>query len=89
MNRPGCDLPRCPTSVARPGRCGGAQPSVVLGVNRSYVLDLVEASGQAARNLLRIVAARVRHDNIALSSVLPHLEFEQVALIDVKNRVSA
>ena len=65
--------------------------TVVLGVNRSYVLDLIETSGQAARNLLRILAARVRHDNIALSeSERLQLELEQIALVDVttglKNR---
>lgn len=67
------------------------EPTVVLGVNRSYVLDLIETSGQAARNLLRILATRVRHDNVALSeSERLQLELEQIALVDVttglKNR---
>src|SRR5262245_53300823 len=51
------------------------EPTVVLGVHRAYVLDLIEASGLAARNLLRILARRVRHDNVALSES-ERLQFE-------------
>jgi len=67
------------------------EPTVVLGVSRAHVLGLIETSGQAARNLLRILARRVRHDNVALTeSERLQLELEQIALIDVttglKNR---
>lgn len=37
------------------------------------MLELIEASGQAARNLLRILASRVRYDNVALSESLAAL----------------
>jgi diguanylate cyclase (GGDEF)-like protein len=67
------------------------EPTVVLGVSRSHVLELIDRSGQAARNLLRILANRVRHDNVALTeSERLQLELEQIALVDVttglKNR---
>jgi diguanylate cyclase (GGDEF)-like protein len=68
-----------------------AEPTVVVGLSRARVMALVEASGPAARNLLRILASRVRHDNRALSeSERLQFELEQIALIDVttglKNR---
>ena len=67
------------------------ESTVVFGVSRPYVLELIETSSQAARNLLRILASRVRHDNFALSeSERLQLDLEQIALIDVttglKNR---
>jgi diguanylate cyclase (GGDEF)-like protein len=67
------------------------EPTVVVGVSRAHVFTLIESSPHAARNLLRILAQRVRHDNVALSeSERLQLELEQIALIDVttglKNR---
>jgi diguanylate cyclase (GGDEF)-like protein len=67
------------------------EPTVVVGLSRARVMSLVESSTHAGRNLLRILARRVRHDNRALSeSERLQIELEQIALIDVttglKNR---
>jgi len=67
------------------------EPTVVVGLSRARVMSLVESSSHAGRNLLHILASRVRHDNRALSeSERLQIELEQIALIDVttglKNR---
>lgn len=60
-----------------------AEPTVVMAIERSEVFALIDASAEAARNLLKILARRVRHDNVVLAaSDRLQMELEQVAMID-------
>lgn len=59
------------------------ESTVVVGVHRSQVLALIDASAEAARNLLKILTGRVRHDNVVLAeSDQRQAELEQVAMVD-------
>ncbi|MEZ5316985.1 MAG: GGDEF domain-containing protein [Vicinamibacterales bacterium] len=60
-----------------------AEPTLVIAIERTRVWALVETSAPAARNLLRILAGYVRHDNVRLAeSDRLQIEMEQVAMID-------
>jgi diguanylate cyclase (GGDEF)-like protein len=60
-----------------------AEPSVVLSLDREQVWTLIDSSAEVARNLLRILAGRVRQDDAALgeSSRLQRY-FERIATMD-------
>lgn len=59
------------------------KPSRVLAVPHDTVWSLVDHSHEVARNLLGIVAGRMRHDNAALITSQKHkVQFEHQAYVD-------
>jgi diguanylate cyclase (GGDEF)-like protein len=59
------------------------EPTVVVSVSQTHLMTLIDSSAEAARNLLRILASRVRHGNIVLAeSDRIQLELEQIAMVD-------
>jgi diguanylate cyclase (GGDEF)-like protein len=60
-----------------------AEPTVVLGLTRADLWSLIDASADLARNLLQILAGRVRHDVAALTeSSRLRRDLEQLATHD-------
>lgn len=60
-----------------------AEPSVLLQLDHDRVWDLIESSAIFARNLLRILAGRVRHDHAALAeSSDERRRFERLSMVD-------
>jgi len=93
----GRDLPA--HAILEPGDCAGELslidgqvPSArviagcateVLAIGHGILWSLVDSSHGIARNLLAILAGRVRHDNLALVTTQSRsLEFEQAASVD-------
>lgn len=61
-----------------------ALDTTVLAIRHETVWDMIEKSHGLARNLLAILAGRVRHDNLTLVTTQSHsLEFEDAASVDV------
>jgi diguanylate cyclase (GGDEF)-like protein len=59
------------------------EPTVVMAITRDQFWDLVDTSSAVARNLLRILAGRVRHDDAVLAeSDRLQLQFEKLATVD-------
>lgn len=59
------------------------EPTVVLSFDRHQVWTLVDASAELARNLLRLLAGRVRHDDAALGEATKlQRYFERIATVD-------
>jgi diguanylate cyclase (GGDEF)-like protein len=60
-----------------------SEPTVLLAIDRARFWTLVDSSAAVARNLLRILAGRVRHDDVALAqSDKLQLQYEQLATVD-------
>jgi diguanylate cyclase (GGDEF)-like protein len=60
-----------------------AEPSVVLAIDRDDAWALIDRSAEVARNLLRVLAERVRYDDRVLAGdVRLHQHLERVATID-------
>lgn len=60
-----------------------SEPTVVLAIDRAEVWALIDSSTEVARNLLEILAGRVRHDDEALAeSSRLQAHFKQLATID-------
>lgn len=93
---PGLDAPRVRLG---PGECVGelsvidgepvsadvvaTQPAVVLELDHVHVWSLIDASAAFARNLLRILAGRVRHDHTMLASASDERRrFERLSMVD-------
>jgi diguanylate cyclase (GGDEF)-like protein len=67
------------------------EPTVVLAVHRTEVWALIQTSAEVARNLLGILAGRVRHDDLMLTETSRlQARFEHEATVDaltgVRNR---
>lgn len=59
------------------------EPTVVLAIDREELWSLVEQSHEAARNLLRMLAGRVRRDDAAIvESSRQRRQLEQLATVD-------
>ena len=59
------------------------EPTVVVAVDRDQLWWLIESSPEVARNLFRILAGRVRHDDAMLGeSRRLHTHLERIATID-------
>jgi diguanylate cyclase (GGDEF)-like protein len=59
------------------------EPTVVLAVDQDQLWWLIESSAEVARNLFRILAGRVRHDDVALGEAKQlQSHFERIATID-------
>lgn len=59
------------------------EPSVVVCIEREQVWRLVDASAEMARNLLRILAGRIRGDDLALTEAdRQRRQFERLATVD-------
>jgi len=60
-----------------------SEASVLLAIDRERFWALVDSSAAVARNLLRILAGRVRHDDAVLAeSDRVQLQFEKLATVD-------
>jgi diguanylate cyclase (GGDEF)-like protein len=60
-----------------------SEPSVLLSIERARFWTLIDSSAAVARNLLRILAGRVRHDDVALAqSDKLQLQYEHLATVD-------
>lgn len=60
-----------------------AEPTTVLGLGGDLLWSLIDSSAEVARNLLRILAGRVRHDVAALTeSGRLRRDLEQLATLD-------
>jgi diguanylate cyclase (GGDEF)-like protein len=58
-------------------------PTTVLAIPRSQIWVLVDASAEFARNLLRVLAGRVRHDDEVLADAhRRRVHFEHLATVD-------
>lgn len=59
------------------------EPTIVLSFDREQLWTLVDASAELARNLLRLLAGRVRHDDVAIGEA-NRLQryFERIATMD-------
>ena len=58
-------------------------PTTVLAIPRYQIWALVDASAEFARNLLRVLAGRVRHDDEVLAETnRRRLHFERLATVD-------
>jgi diguanylate cyclase (GGDEF)-like protein len=58
-------------------------PTIVLAIPRHQIWALVDASAEFARNLLRVLAGRVRHDDEVLAETSRRgLHFERLATVD-------
>ncbi len=69
-------LPTTATVVAE-------EPTEVLAVDRDVVWSAIEASSDLARNLLRILAGRMRHDDFVLTEASRlQRHFERAATVD-------
>jgi len=59
------------------------QAAEVVAIDRALVWALVDASSEFARNLLRVLAGRIRHDDDVVSATSRRTKyFEEVAAID-------
>jgi len=59
------------------------EPTVVLAIDRALVWRLVDDSSEFARNLLRVLSGRIRHDDAVVSEASRRTKyFEEVAAID-------
>src|SRR5262245_25993678 len=59
------------------------EPTVVLSFDRQQLWSLVDASADVARNLLRLLAGRVRHDDTVIGEAdRLHRYFERIATVD-------
>jgi len=59
------------------------QAAEVVAIDRAVVWALVDASSEFARNLLRVLAGRIRHDDDVVSATSRRTKyFEEVAAID-------
>jgi diguanylate cyclase (GGDEF)-like protein len=59
------------------------EPTVVLTIDREQLWWLVDASAEVARNLFRVLAGRVRHDDAAIGeSTRVQSQLERVATVD-------
>jgi diguanylate cyclase (GGDEF)-like protein len=60
-----------------------AAPTVVLEVSHAHVWSIIDRSAAFARNLLRVLARRVRHDHAVLAqSTGERRRFEHLSMID-------
>lgn len=60
-----------------------SETTVLLAIDRARFWGLIDSSAAVARNLLRILAGRVRHDDVALAqSDKMQLQYEQLATVD-------
>jgi diguanylate cyclase (GGDEF)-like protein len=59
------------------------EPTIVLSFGREQVWTLIDASAELARNLLRLLAGRVRHDDVVIGEA-NRLQryFERIATMD-------
>lgn len=93
---PGLDAPRVRVGA---GECVGelsvidgqpvsadvlaGEPAAVLELDHVHVWSLIDASATFARNLLRILAGRVRHDHAILASATDERRrFERLSMVD-------
>ncbi len=59
------------------------EPTVVLAIDQDQLWWLIESTTSAARNLLRILAGRIRHDDLAIeTSGQQQRHLEHIATID-------
>jgi diguanylate cyclase (GGDEF)-like protein len=68
-----------------------SEPTIVLGIDHDTLWSMVDAHAGLARNLLRILAGRVRHDDAAFArSMQAQRAYERMANVDgltgVRNR---
>lgn len=93
---PGVDAPHVRLG---PGECAGelslidgkpvsadvvaAMPTTILELSRDHVWALIDSSATFARNLLRVLAGRVRHDHVVLAaSSGARRHYERLSLVD-------
>src|SRR6476659_235928 len=59
------------------------EPATVIGIDREQLWWAIESAPNVARNLLRILSGRLRHDDVALAeSKRLQQQFEHIATVD-------